>query len=224
MAAGGTGNDPGNTEPTSRSSESVRTEVSQQRDTGSAVPVPADRGTLDADAAFARYVKPELEVCFRVAMSITRSTVDAEDLVQDTLLRAYRAIDRFDGRHPRAWLLTIMRNAQINRTRRMRPGLLRDPDEAMRVASDDAETAQSGPEEHFMGGALDPQVEAAFTDLPDKFRAVVELVDIDGLTYAEAADVLDIPVGTVMSRLSRARRRMRDHLERHGFVGSRGVS
>ena len=83
----------------------------------------------DAEAAFARYVLPEVDVLYRVALSITRNKADAEDLVQDTMLRAFRAIERFDGRHPRAWLLTIMRNAQINRVRRRRPGLLNDPDE-----------------------------------------------------------------------------------------------
>lgn len=179
------------------------------------------RRELDDDAAFAAYVKPEIEVCFRVAVSITRSTVDAEDLVQDTLLRAYRSIGRFDGRHPRAWLLTILRNAQINRTRRRRPGLLRDPDDAMRVAADDAGAAHTEPEEQFMSGLLDPDVEAAFVELSDRFRAVVELVDVDGLSYAEAAGVLDVPVGTVMSRLSRARRRMRNHLARRGYPGRR---
>lgn len=64
-----------------------------------------------ADTAFAKHVLPEINVLFRVARSITRHDADAEDLVQDTLLRAFRAIERFDGRHPRAWLLTIMRNA-----------------------------------------------------------------------------------------------------------------
>ena len=88
----------------------------------------ADRTeTAAADAAFARYVTPELDVLYRVALSITRKPADAEDLVQDTLLRAYRSIERFDGRYPRAWLLTIMRNAQINRVRRKRPELLREP-------------------------------------------------------------------------------------------------
>lgn len=72
---------------------------------------------IDPQEAFARYVLPEIDVLYRVARSITRHDADAEDLVQDTMLRAFRSIDRFDGRHPRAWLLTIMRNAQINRVR-----------------------------------------------------------------------------------------------------------
>ncbi|MDA8074276.1 MAG: sigma factor, partial [Actinomycetota bacterium] len=71
-----------------------------------------------AEDAFARYVLPELEVLARVAFSICRNKADAEDLVQETLLCAYRAIDRFDGAHPRAWLFTIMRNAEAKRYRR----------------------------------------------------------------------------------------------------------
>src|SRR5919204_17709 len=78
--------------------------------------------------AFATYVLPEVEVLLRVALTLTAQPADAEDLVQDTLLRAYGAVDRFDGRHPRAWLLTIMRRAEINRHRRRRPQLLADPD------------------------------------------------------------------------------------------------
>jgi DNA-directed RNA polymerase specialized sigma24 family protein len=78
------------------------------------------------DDAFERYVLPELEVLARVARSVTRNGHDAEDLVQETLLSAYRAIERFDGEHPRAWLLTIMRNAEAKRHRKRRPFLLRE--------------------------------------------------------------------------------------------------
>uniref|UniRef100_UPI003752473E RNA polymerase sigma factor n=1 Tax=Ilumatobacter sp. TaxID=1967498 RepID=UPI003752473E len=85
------------------------------------------------DTAFERYVLPEIEVLLRVAHSLTRNHAEAEDLVQDTLLRAYRGIDGFDGRHPRAWLLTILRNTHINRNRRRRPELLRDPDATDRM-------------------------------------------------------------------------------------------
>ena len=77
-----------------------------------------------ASARFERWVLPEVDVLLRVAQSITRNTHDAEDLVQDTMLRAYRSIDSFDGRYPRAWLLTILRNTEINRHRRRRPSLL----------------------------------------------------------------------------------------------------
>ena len=88
-----------------------------------------DLGTqMSSEDSFELYVIPELEVLARVALTITRNSADAEDLVQETLLSAYRAIDRFDGTHPRAWLLTIMRNTEKKRHRRRRPNLLRDGD------------------------------------------------------------------------------------------------
>lgn len=165
-----------------------------------------------AEFRFARYVEPELEVLHRVAYSITRKQADAEDLVQDTLLRAYRAIDRFDGRYPRAWLLTIMRNAQVNRVRRKRPELMHDPDETMsRVADDSIEGADA--ESIVLDQHLSAPLESALAALPEKFKMVVELVDMHQLSYQEAADSLGIPVGTVMSRLHRARRNIRTHLE-----------
>lgn len=98
---------------------------------------------------FSRYVLPELEVLARVAFSITRNNADAEDLVQETLLCAYRGINRFDGAHPRAWLFTIMRNSEAKRHRRRRPQLLSDPDQAGRLEQVDS-TACS-PEEAFVG-------------------------------------------------------------------------
>jgi RNA polymerase sigma-70 factor (ECF subfamily) len=164
------------------------------------------------DARFNEYVVPELDVLYRVAYSITRNKSDAEDLVQDTLMRAYRAIERFDGRYPRAWLLTIMRNAQVNRVRRKRPELMHDPDETMaRMADESADAADA--ETQLMDKEFEAPVEAALAALPEKFRKVVELVDLNQLSYQEAADALGIPVGTIMSRLHRARRNIRQHLE-----------
>lgn len=176
--------------------------------------IPADAsGSAASQAAFEQYVLPEIEVLLRVAQSLTRNHADAEDLVQDTLIRAYRAIDRFDGRYPRAWLLTILRNTHINRNRRQRPELLRDPDAAGGVADvASTERADSSVDEMF-----DVEVERALHDLDDSFRRVVELVDIDGLSYAEAAEVLGVPTGTIMSRLHRARRRIRARLDRAGI-------
>ena len=185
----------------------------------------ADPGTDEAiqRAAFDQYVMPEIDVLYRVARSITRNPTDAEDLVQDTMLRAYRAVGRFDGRHPRAWLLTIMRNAQVNRVRRKRPELLRDPDSAMELLADESGT-DAGPEDLVIGAEFDVAVEQAFRRLPDKFREVVELVDIQGLAYQETADLLGIPVGTVMSRLHRARARIRKELVASGeYRGARST-
>lgn len=174
------------------------------------------RPDSEPDALFERYVLPELDVLFRVAMSITRNGSDAEDLVQDTLLRAFRSIERFDGRYPRAWLLTILRNAQVNRVRRRRPELLRDPETGDRLL--EQQTPHDSAEHDALQDTFDAEVEVAYSALPDRFRRVVELVDLHGNSYQQAADALGMPVGTVMSRLHRARRRIRDHLDTTGLV------
>ncbi len=173
-----------------------------------------------SDQAFAEFVVPEIEVLLRVARSLTGRAADAEDLVQDTLLRAYRSIDSFDGRHPRAWLLTILRNTHINRNRRRRPGLLDDPDvdlDRFMAAPADTETTEG----LVLGSQFDGAVEEAFNRLPDHYREVVALVDVQGLSYAEAAEALAVPIGTVMSRLHRARSRMRKRLVGAGLAPRR---
>jgi RNA polymerase sigma-70 factor, ECF subfamily len=175
-----------------------------------------DHHALTDDEAFARYVLPEVEVLLRVALSRTRNAADAEDLVQDTLLRAYRAIGRFDGAHPRAWLLTILRNAQHNRVRRRRPSLLRNPDAGERLQG--RGDSQPSAEAVVVGEAFDATVEDAVARLPTRFRHAIELVDIDGLSYQEAADALGVPIGTVMSRLHRARHRIRTRLTAAGLA------
>lgn len=171
-------------------------------------------------AAFATHVVPEIDVLYRVARTLVPRPADAEDLVQDTLLRAYRSIESFDGRHVRAWLLTIMRNTQINRTRRRRPELLDDPDAAGETSDDEGARLRS-PEAMVGGATFDAAVVDALDALPDRFRQVVELVDIDGLTYAEAAEAIGVPVGTVMSRLHRARTRIRSRLAAAGLAPGR---
>jgi RNA polymerase sigma-70 factor (ECF subfamily) len=162
--------------------------------------------------AFEQHVSPELDLLLRVALTLTGSMADAEDLVQETLLRAFRAIERFDGRHPRAWLLTILRNTNANRGRGHRPEMLSDA-EAARAAA----PANEEPEAVVLRGTFDTTVEQAFRALPDKFRRVVELVDLGGLSYQEVAVTLEVPVGTVMSRLHRGRGRIRAALEAAGF-------
>ena len=182
----------------------------------------AMNGTASAPAPtpngrFATYVLPEIEVLLRVARTMTPDLADAEDLVQDTLVRAYRGIERFDGAHPRAWLLTILRNTQINRSRRRRPELLKDPDRTIGTP-DATTTVEQSVEALVVGATFDTVVQDAFANLPDNFRRAVELVDIGGLSYAEAATVMGVPVGTVMSRLHRARGRMRDRLAAAGLA------
>ena len=163
---------------------------------------------------FDAIVVPELDVLFRVARSISIHVDDAEDLVQETLLRAFRGLDRFDGRYPRAWLLTIMRNAHHNRNRRRRPVLLRD-EATMSAEIDRRNPPAPSAEDVATGPIAAVWVADALDHLTPRLRQVAQLVDVDGLTYDETAKLLDIPAGTVMSRLHRARRQMRVRLERH---------
>lgn len=169
--------------------------------------------------AYTEHVLPEVDVLLRVALSMTQQPADAEDLVQDTLLRAWRSIDSFDGRHPRAWLLTILRNAEINRHRRQRPVLLDDPNRTANRHHGDAPMRSA--EEVALDSAFDDVLDAAVSALAAPFREVLLLIDVDGLTYAEAAQLLDVPEGTVMSRLHRARKRIRSRLSAAGIAPRR---
>lgn len=168
------------------------------------------------DGRFRQLVVPEIPNLGRVALAMTRNRADAEELVQETLLRAYRGLASFDGRHPKAWLLTIMRNAQLNRVRRRRPELLDDP-EVPSALTDPGSLGRS-PEDIVVDGTFAEVVERAFLALPENLRRVLELVDIGGLSYREAAELLGIPVGTVMSRLHRARTRIRKDLAAAGLA------
>jgi RNA polymerase sigma-70 factor, ECF subfamily len=166
---------------------------------------------------FRDQVLSELDVLYRVARRLTRTPTEAEDLVQDALLRAYRSFDGFDGRYPRAWLLTILRNTNVNRLQKRRPDLLGD-EVAQRLPSRGAAGRQDGTPEQALHDEFDPSVRAALAGLSPNHRAVIALVDLDGLSYREAADVIGVPVGTVMSRLHRARGKVRVHLERSGYL------
>ncbi|WP_372735351.1 RNA polymerase sigma factor [Nocardioides sp.] len=162
--------------------------------------------------AFREVVEPEIEVMLRVARGLTGNAADAEDLVQESRVRAFKAIDRFDGRYPRAWLLTIVRNTNSNMHRRQRP-IAVDDWELINSSRPAFGTAQApAAEETFIAQELNPALRDAVVALNPKFRSVLVLVDVHDLTYAEAAAVLDVPIGTVMSRLSRARDRVRKAL------------
>lgn len=180
-----------------------------------------DNQTLPANATaaerFRHYVTPELPVLLRVARRLTGNPQDAEDVVQETLIRAYRAIERFDGRHPRAWLLTILRNASHNLYRKKRPQLADSAEDLLQLPAAGPE-GRTGVEERVLDGVVEVEIADALLSLSQAFREVVLLVDVEGLSYQEAADVLGVPTGTVMSRLHRARKKMRKRLERAGFT------
>ena len=162
-----------------------------------------------AESAFERDVLPHLDLMYRVALRLTGEAANAEDLVQDTVLKAFRAWGSFrQGTNARGWLLTILRNTFINDYRRRR----RAP---VHVDIDVAEHhalihEQSGPdpEGEFFHSLVDDRVLAAIDALPEEFREVVVLSDIEGLGYAHIAETLGVPLGTVKSRLSRARRQL----------------
>lgn len=172
------------------------------------------KSTPPVAGSFDAFVGPLLPVLLRVAGSLCRNSLDAEDLVQDTLIRAFKGLDGFDGVYPRAWLLTIMRNANINRHRRQRPGLLHD---ATDLAGEADRRNPPSPSAEDVAAAHTPApwIADALGRLSPRHLQVVQLVDIDGLTYDEAAAALGIPTGTVMSRLHRARHRMRAYLAHH---------
>lgn len=182
---------------------------------------PSSSAEAERAHAFRTHVEPELEILFRVAMTLTRSKADAEDLVQETLVRAFRALDTFDGKYPRAWLLTILRNTNINLHRRRRPDLVEDW-----ATVTDAKPAFGAPtdasaEDAVVDLILNEDLEAAINSLDPRFRTVLLLVDVDSLSYAEAAETLGVPIGTIMSRLSRARERVRAHLRASGSTTGR---
>ena len=166
--------------------------------------------------AFADVVEPEIEVLLRVGRSLTGSDTDAEDLVQETMIRAFGAIDRFDGRHPRAWLLTILRRTHLNMHRRQRPSTVGDWEVLHHARPAFGGAHAPSAEDRALAEDLDPALRTAMAALDERFRAAVVLVDVHDLSYADAAAVLDVPVGTIMSRLSRARTRLRAALAGQG--------
>jgi RNA polymerase sigma-70 factor (ECF subfamily) len=173
---------------------------------------------VDQRQRFEELIIPEMGFLARVARSMSRSVAEGEDLAQETLVKAFRGMVGFDGRHPRAWLARIARNTAINRDQRNREYL---SEEGTVEPEPLPEQPSENPEELVLSAEVDELLRRALDDLPPAFRVVLQLVDVEGLAYQEAAEALDIPVGTVMSRLHRARVRVRTalagtHLDRGG--------
>jgi RNA polymerase sigma-70 factor (ECF subfamily) len=171
-------------------------------------PPPAD----EKRASFEREALVHLDAMYRVALRLTANPADAEDLVQDAMLRAYRSWDRFTlGTNAKGWLLTILRNLFINeyRRRRRHPETVDlDTIEPFTVF----EKVQEDPQGAFFDRIVDDEVLRAVDELPEVFREAVMLSDVEGLSYEEIAKVLDVPVGTVKSRLYRGRRMLQAKL------------
>jgi RNA polymerase sigma-70 factor (ECF subfamily) len=168
---------------------------------------------------FEAQVLPHLDTMYRVGRRLTGETADAEDLVQETLLKAWRGWAGFTpGSNVRAWLLTILRNAFISRWRSRKH-------EGTAISLDDADphaiyraVGGEDPEGSFFEKVVDEKVLAAVEALPAEFREAVVLSDIEGLPYAEVAAILSVPVGTIKSRLFRARRQLQKTLHDHAVA------
>ncbi len=179
---------------------------------------------------------PHLDAVYRFALRLSGSADDAEDLVQETFLRAYKAWGQFErGTRAKSWLFTICRNVFLRRRERAqrhdeivsetvdRSGPGPSPINPVWVSALGAD-----PEGDFFASIVDERIIQAIEELPEEYRTAVVLSDVEGLAYAEIAELVDVPVGTVKSRLFRGRRRLQkalyDHAVEMGYIpASTGV-
>jgi RNA polymerase sigma factor (sigma-70 family) len=168
--------------------------------------------TLDEEGRRGRFeavVLPHLDAAYNLARWLTRRDDDAEDVVQTACLRALRFFDGFQGGNPRGWLLTIVRNTFYSWVAQRREHELSTPfDEEIHTA----EHSGGDPEVELLRHADAELLRQGFAALPVPFREVMVLREIEGLSYKEIAAIAGIPIGTVMSRLARARRHLQDYL------------
>jgi RNA polymerase sigma-70 factor, ECF subfamily len=181
-------------------------------------------------ATFADQAMPLMSSLYSAALRMTRNPADAEDLVQETYLRAYRGFGGFqEGTNLKAWLYRILTNTFINSYRSKK----RRPDETeldevedlylyRRLGGLEAATMGRSAEDELMDWFTEAEVKQAVEDLPEQFRMAVLLADVEGFSYKEIAEILDIPIGTVMSRLHRGRNRLQKAL--YEFAVRRGLA
>jgi len=165
-----------------------------------------------AEDVFTQEALSHLDSLYGVALRLTRRPSDADDLVQETYLKAFRFASSFQrGTNLKAWLFTILHNTWRNKLRHDR----RDPIEVDSETVDRAATTvehEETPEQLLQCATLDTDLKAALDALPEAFRTAVWLRDVEELSYAEIAGALDVPIGTVMSRISRGRRLLFERL------------
>jgi RNA polymerase sigma-70 factor (ECF subfamily) len=174
--------------------------------------------TLDEEGRRGRFeaaVLPHLDAAYNLARWLTRRDDDAEDVVQTACLRALRFFDGFQGANPRGWLLTIVRNTFYSWVAQHLEHELAMPfDEEIHTA----EQAGGDPEAELLRKADAELLRQGFAALPVQFREVMVLREIEGLSYKEIAAIVEVPIGTVMSRLARARRHLQTHLIENGIA------
>jgi RNA polymerase sigma-70 factor (ECF subfamily) len=175
-------------------------------------------------ATFADQAMPLMDGLYGAAMRMTRKPADAEDLVQETYLRAYRGFGGFEqGTNLKAWLYRILTNTYINQYRKKK----RRPDESdiddvedlylyRRLGGLAGATAGRSAEEELFEQITDSNIKEALEALPEQFRMAVLLADVEGFAYKEIAEILDVPIGTVMSRLHRGRKGLQKQLYEFG--------
>lgn len=176
----------------------------------------------DKWSEFEAEAMPFLPDLYRVAMWLTRNKSEAEDLVQETLMQALKSFHRYEmGTNCRAWLTTIMYNLNSKRLQKLgRMKLVDDPEEKI------AETIPFEPQ--LPQKLTDKEVIRALREVPENFRNVLILSDVEEFSYKEIASILDVPMGTVMSRLSRGRKALRlalaDYARQYGFGDDRKIA
>ena len=189
--------------------------VATPRLAGGASPAPRTTGDPARDAEFERDALPWLDDVYRFALSLTREESDADDVVQETFLRAYRSWHTFiQGTDCRRWLFTICRNVFLRSRERQRPTVdLEDGEQdAVAAGSVYAAARERGYDDIYARLDLAPALREALDELAEPFRSAVILVDVEDLAYETAAQVMGVPIGTVRSRLFRGRRLLQERL------------
>ncbi len=206
----------------------IRTDALTAKEIARRLVFPSIVGKKVLKEEFERVALSQLSHLYTSAVYLTKDKTEAEDLLQETYLRAFRFFNKFQpGTNCRAWLLSILRNLFINRyqKKRQEPEIV-DWEKIDRVYEsivDQSEKAQDGNARSFLiSQSMDEEVEKALRDLPEEFRTAIVLVDIEDLSYEETAKVMDSPVGTVRSRISRGRRMLqvalRDYALERGLI------